>query len=247
MKKRIVILSLAACLLICCLAACNATNKNTLRVGTSLSFPPYEYMENNKIVGVDIDIMQEIANQMGKELVVETMEFDDLFDALQYHKIDVIAAGLTVTDERKQSMNFTVSYASGEQKILVKNDVEVNNLSDLKSKDILIGVEKGTTGFDLAAETFNTANIREYDDATRMMDALESGIVSAVVIDVAPATVYASRHTDLRTIDIDTDYEEYALALAKDSEYYEQINSILQDMIERGTVDDIIQSYNSIN
>ena len=228
------------------LAACNK-DKNELRVGTALSFPPYEYEEDGQVVGVDIDIMQEIARRMGKTFVLESMEFDDLFSALDYHKIDVIAAGLTITEKRKETINFTVSYASGEQKILIKKDTNIDTIDELGEKGILIGVEKGTTGYELAGNTFNASQLRDYDDATKMMDALEGNIVSAVVIDIAPAEVYAANHSDLKILDIDADYEEYALGLAKDSEYYEQVNSILQEMIEDGTVDSIIKKYNTFD
>ena len=226
--------------------ACN-NGKNELRVGTALSFPPYEYEDDGQVVGIDVDIMQEIARRMGRTYVLENMEFDDLFPALDYHKIDVIAAGLTITETRKETINFTVSYASGEQKILIKKDTNIDNIDELGKNNILIGIEKGTTGHVLAENIFNSSQLREYDDATKMMDALESNIVSAVVIDIAPAETYANSHSDLKILDIDSDYEEYALGLAKDSEYYEQVNSILQEMIEDGTVDSIIKKYTTLD
>ncbi len=245
MKKRVISCVVLLLMLLLSVTACSTTSNN-LVVGTSLSFPPYEYEDGKEVVGVDIDIMKEISRRMGKDFVLETMDFDDLFVALSYHKIDVIAAGLTITEERKQQFNFTVPYAVGGQTILIKKDAEVEDIEGLKTRGTLIGVEKGTTGYDYAQETFNQAQLRDYDDASRMMDALESGVVSAVVIDIAPATIYANQHPDLTILDLDIDYEEYALGLAKDSEYYEQVNSILQEMIEDGTVNDIIAKYNMI-
>ena len=245
MKKVKLGFCLVIVLICTCFTACTDINSNTLRVGTALSFPPYEYTDTKgNVVGIDIDIMQEIANRMGKELVVETMEFDDLFVSLQYGKIDVIAAGLTVTDERKKTMDFTESYASGEQKILVSTSENINTVEELQNSKVLVGIEKGTTGADLANSMFTMQQIREYDDATKMMDALHSGIVGAVVVDKGPAEIYAEQHNDILLLDSNYDYEEYALAMAKGSNYTEQITTILHEMIEDGTVKNIINNYN---
>ena len=139
MKKLVVLMGLVMGLSLLCVGCGKKEEMTMLTVGTSLSFAPYEYKdENGQIVGIDIDIMQEVAQRMGKRLIVETMEFDDLFNALKMHKIDVIAAGLTVTDERKAEMNFTVPYDNGSQSILVNRTANINSVKDLKErKDIM--------------------------------------------------------------------------------------------------------------
>ncbi len=218
-------------------------NDDSLIVGTALSFPPYEYVENGKIVGIDIDIVEEIGQRMNKKIEIESMDFDDLFIALDYNKIDIIAAGLSVTEKRKETMDFTVSYATGEQRILVNKNTDIHNIEELKNANILIGVENGTTGHELALNLFESSYIRDYDDATRMIDALSSGIVSAAVVDAAPAEVFVERYPYLEIIDPMADFEEYALALDKDSEYYEDVNNVLQEMINDGTVDEIMKKY----
>lgn len=177
----------------------NADGKEVITMGTNAEFPPYEFKEGDAIIGIDAEIAAAIADKLGKKLVIEDMAFDGLIPALQANKIDFIMAGLTVTDERKQSVNFTESYATGVQVVIVKEGSAITSADDLfapKADGSLwkIGVQQGTTGdlyttWDLAEpeEGEPTAQIERYSKGADAVQALVAGKVDCVVIDNEPA------------------------------------------------------------
>ena len=177
----------------------NVEGKEEIKMGTNAEFPPYEFKEGDAIVGIDAEIAAAIADKLGKKLVIEDMAFDGTIPALQAGKIDFIMAGLTVTEERKQSVNFTESYATGVQVIIVKEGSEIKTADDLfapKADGSLwkIGVQQGTTGdlyttWDLAEpeEGDPTATIERYSKGADAVQALVTGKVDCVVIDNEPA------------------------------------------------------------
>ncbi len=177
----------------------NADGKEVLKMGTNAEFPPYEFKEGDAIIGIDAEIAAAIADKLGKKLVIEDMAFDGLIPALQANKIDFIMAGLTVTDERKQSVNFTESYATGVQVVIVKEGSEIATADDLfapKADGSLwkVGVQQGTTGdlyatWDLAEpeEGEPTATVERYSKGADAVQALITGKVDCVIIDNEPA------------------------------------------------------------
>lgn len=177
----------------------NVEGKEEIKMGTNAEFPPYEFKEGDAIVGIDAEIAAAIADKLGKKLVIEDMAFDGTIPALQAGKIDFIMAGLTVTEERKQSVNFTESYATGVQVVIVKEGSEIKTADDLfapKADGSLwkIGVQQGTTGdlyttWDLAEpeEGDPTATIERYSKGADAVQALVTGKVDCVVIDNEPA------------------------------------------------------------
>ena len=177
----------------------DAEGKEEITMGTNAEFPPYEFKEGDGIVGIDAEIAAAIADKLGKKLVIEDMAFDGLIPALQANKIDFIMAGLTVTDERKQSVSFTESYATGVQVIIVKEGSEIKTADDLfapKADGSLwkVGVQQGTTGdlyttWDLAEpeEGEPTATVERYSKGADAVQALITGKVDCVVIDNEPA------------------------------------------------------------
>lgn len=178
--------------------------KEVITMGTNAEFPPYEYKEGDAIVGIDAEIAAAIADILGKKLVIEDMAFDGTIPALQAGKIDFIMAGLTVTEERKQSVNFTESYATGVQVVIVKEGSEIASADDLfapKADGSLwkIGVQQGTTGdlyttWDLAEpeEGEPTATIERYSKGADAVQALVTGKVDCVVIDNEPAKEFVA-------------------------------------------------------
>ena len=136
-----VVLALA---MLCCLAGCGAKEDNVLTMATNAEFPPYEYYDGDKVVGIDAEIAAAIAEKLGMELEIKDMEFDSLITACAGGSVDVVLAGMTVTDERKESVNFSDSYATGIQVIIVKEGSTIATVDDLEGK--LIGVQAGTTG-----------------------------------------------------------------------------------------------------
>ena len=178
--------------------------KDVIKMGTNAEFPPYEFKEGDSIVGIDAEIAAAIADILGKKLVVEDMLFDATIPALVAGKIDFIMAGLTVTEERKESVNFTESYATGVQVIIVKEGSEITNVDDLfapKADGSLwkVGVQQGTTGdlyttWDLEEpeEGEPTAQIERYNKGADAVQALVAGKVDCVVIDNEPAKEFVA-------------------------------------------------------
>ncbi len=180
----------------------NAEGKEVIKMGTNAEFPPYEFKEGDEIVGIDAEIAAAIADILGKKLVIEDMLFDATIPALVAGKIDFIMAGLTVTDERKQSVNFTDSYATGVQVVIVKEGSEITSADDLfapKADGSLwkIGVQQGTTGdlyttWDLEDIDVPTAQIERYNKGADAVQALVAGKVDCVVIDNEPAKEFVA-------------------------------------------------------
>ena len=176
--------------------------KEVIKMGTNAEFPPYEYKEGDAIVGIDAEIAAAIADVLGKKLVIEDMLFDATIPALVAGKIDFIMAGLTVTDERKQSVNFTDPYATGVQVVIVKEGSEITSAEDLfapKADGSLwkVGVQQGTTGdlyttWDLEDIDNPTAQIERYNKGADAVQALVAGKVDCVVIDNEPAKEFVA-------------------------------------------------------
>ena len=182
----------------------NVEGKEVIKMGTNAEFPPYEFKEGDAIVGIDAEIAAAIADILGKKLVIEDMLFDATIPALVAGKIDFIMAGLTVTEERKQSVNFTDSYATGVQVVIVKEGSEITSAEDLfapKADGSLwkVGVQQGTTGdlyttWDLEEpeEGEPTAQIERYNKGADAVQALVAGKVDCVVIDNEPAKEFVA-------------------------------------------------------
>lgn len=180
----------------------DAEGKEVITMGTNAEFPPYEYKEGDAIVGIDAEIAAAIADVLGKKLVIEDMLFDATIPALTAGKIDFIMAGLTVTDERKQSVNFSEPYATGVQVVIVKEGSEITSAEDLfapKADGSLwkVGVQQGTTGdlyttWDLEEIDNPTAQIERYNKGADAVQALVAGKVDCVVIDNEPAKEFVA-------------------------------------------------------
>ena len=180
----------------------NAEGKEVIKMGTNAEFPPYEFKEGDAIVGIDAEIAAAIADILGKKLVIEDMLFDATIPALVAGKIDFIMAGLTVTEERKQSVNFSEPYATGVQVVIVKEGSEITTADDLfapKADGSLwkVGVQQGTTGdlyttWDLEEIDAPTAQIERYNKGADAVQALVAGKVDCVVIDNEPAKEFVA-------------------------------------------------------
>jgi len=180
----------------------NAEGKEVIKMGTNAEFPPYEFKEGDEIVGIDAEIAAAIADILGKKLVIEDMLFDATIPALVAGKIDFIMAGLTVDEERKKSVNFTDSYATGVQVVIVKEGSEITSADDLlapKADGSLwkIGVQQGTTGdlyttWDFEDIDVPTAQIERYNKGADAVQALVAGKVDCVVIDNEPAKEFVA-------------------------------------------------------
>ena len=220
-----------------------------LTMATNASFPPYEFYEGDTIVGIDAEIAAAIAEKLGLTLEIEDMEFDSIITAVNGGKADIGMAGMTVTPERQEEVNFTTSYATGVQVIIVPEDSDITSVDDLMAEGAshIIGVQRNTTGdlyttWDL--EDAGLATIDRYSKGTEAIMALVTGKVDCVVIDNEPAKAFVAENPGLKILDTEYIEEQYAGAIAKDNTaLLDAINKALQELIDDGTVKSIVDKY----
>ena len=220
--------------------------KAQLKMGTNAAFPPYEYYENEKVVGIDAEIAAAIADKLGMELVIEDMEFKSIINAVTTGKVNIGMAGMTVTDERKQSVNFTESYATGIQSIIVKEDSAIASVDDLYAEGATykIGVQESTTGDIYCTDDFGDARVMKYMNGPAAVEALKTGKVDCVIIDNQPAKAFVAANEGLKILDTSYAEEDYAIAVALDNtELLDKINAALKELIADGTVEKIVAKY----
>lgn len=219
-----------------------------LTMATNAAFPPYEYYEGDRIVGIDAEIAQAVAEKLGLELKIEDMEFDSIITAVSGGKADIGLAGMTVTDERLEVVNFTESYATGVQVIIVNEGSPITSAGDLFDVGgYTIGVQRNTTGdlyttWDLEDE--GLATIDRYSKGADAVMALKTGKVDCVVIDNEPAKSFVAENEGLKILDTEYIEEMYAGAMSKSNEdLYNAVNNALKELIADGTVQSIIDKY----
>lgn len=219
------------------------TEGGVLRMGTNATFPPYEYVdENNEVAGIDADIAAAIADKLGMELEITDMAFDSLIPALQSDTIDIVLAGMTVDPERAESVNFTDSYATGVQVIIVPEGSDIASPDDLEGKNI--GVQTGTTGDLYCTDSYGQEFVKQFDNGPLAVAALLNGQVDCVVIDNEPAKNYVAANEGLKILDTAYANEDYAAAIAKDNtELFDKVNAAIKELKEDGTIASIIEKY----
>lgn len=212
-----------------------------LTMATNAEFPPYEFYEAGDVVGIDVEIAGAIAETMGKTLKVEDMAFDSIIPALSAGKADIGAAGMTVTEDRKASVDFTDTYVKASQVIIVKADnAEIAGPDDVAGKTI--GVQLGTTGDIYASDV--TDNVERYNKGFEAVQALAQGKIDAVIIDDQVAKALAADNADVKVLDTPFTEEEYAIAVKKgNTELVEQINQALTELKESGKLQEIVDKY----
>ena len=217
-----------------------------LTMATNATFPPYEMTtDSGEIEGIDVDTAKAIAEKLGLELQVDDMEFDAALLSVQQGKADIVMAGVTVTDERKAVMDFSDSYATGIQSIIVPNDSDIASPDDLAGKKI--GTQRGTTGYIYCSDDFGEDSVVAYDSGLTAVQALNNGQVDAVVIDNAPAKEYVAANPGLKVLDTSYAEEDYAIGLAKGSALKDAINTALEELKADGTLQSIVDKYISAN
>lgn len=237
---RKILCMVASVLMIFSLVACTS-KQDELVMATNAEFPPYEYHEGDKIVGIDVEICQAIADEMGKKLVIEDMAFDSVITSVYTGKADLGAAGLTITEDRLKNINFSTPYATAAQVIIVTEDSDIASPDDLVGKKI--GVQLGTTG-DIYAEDIENAELERYNKGFEAVQALSQGKIDAVIIDNEPAKVYVSQNDGLKIVDEAFTYEEYAIAIAKDNTaLLNEVNAAISKLKESGKLDEIVDKY----
>ena len=227
-------------------AALSTVLAGKLTMATNATFPPYEMTtDSGEIEGIDVDTAKAIAEKLGLELQVDDMEFDAALLSVQQGKADIVMAGVTVTDERKAVMDFSDSYATGIQSIIVPNSSDIASPDDLTGKKI--GTQRGTTGYIYCSDDFGDDAVVAYDSGLTAVQALNNGQVDAVVIDNAPATEYVAANPGLKVLDTSYAEEDYAIGMAKGSALEDAINKALEELKEDGTLQSIVDKYINAN
>lgn len=276
MKKIIALaltLVIACSLLISCGSAADKQSVDAIKkagelvVYTNAEFPPFEYMANNKPTGVDMDIAQAIADEIGVELKIENVKFDTIISSVQSGKASMGAAGITVTEERKDSVDFSVSYTTSTQYVILPADKEFNNITDLKG--MAIGVQLGTTGDFVISDEVNGyvdddgnnvkgvlqdtgASVTTYSNANLAAEAMKSGKIGAVVVDKLPAELIAKNYgenykaVELVYEDGSNTSESYAICVAKGNDtLLEVVNKVINKLLDEGKIDEYIVSHST--
>lgn len=213
-----------------------------LTMATNATFPPYEMTtDTGAFEGIDVDTAQAIAEKLGLELQIDDMEFDAALLSVQQGKADIVMAGVTVTDERKAVMDFSDSYATGIQSIIVPEGSDIATPDDLAGKKI--GTQRGTTGYIYCSDDFGDENVVAYDSGLTAVQALNNGQVDAVVIDNAPAQEFVAANPGLIILDTSYAEEDYAIGMAKGSALEDAINAALEELKADGTLQSIVDKY----
>lgn len=257
MKKFLKITSIVLVIaLVAVFAACgakddtNTDEKTTLVMATNAAFPPYEYKEGDNFAGIDIEIAQAIADKLGMTLEIKDVEFGSIVGGVQTGKFDMGIAGMTVTDERLESVNFSTSYATGIQVVIVTEDSAIKSLDDLKGDGSMkFGVQQDTTGDIYASASveedgYGEENVIRYKTGADAVQALKTGKVQAVIIDNEPAKSFVAANEGLKILDGTWVEENYAIAIAKENtELLEDVNNALAELKSEGKLDSIISKY----
>ena len=242
--KKLLAVALALCLMIPALAAFAEEGK--LVMATNAAFPPYEYYEGEEIVGIDAEAAAAIAEKLGLELEIVDMDFAAIINAVASGKVDIGMAGMTVTDVRLQSVNFSDAYATGVQVIIVKEGSPIASLDDLYAEGAAykIGVQEATTGDIYCTDDFGDEIVYKYKNGPDAVLALLAGKVDCVIIDNEPAKAFVRDNEGLIILDTEYAVEDYAIAIALDNvDLLEQINDALYELMEDGTLSAIVAKY----
>lgn len=230
-------------------SACSKS-RDTVVMSTNATFEPFEYKAGNKVVGIDADLAQKVADKLGKKLEIRDVEFNSLTNELNSGKCDFVASGVTVRDDRKKNVDFSDPYYKATQSILVKKGSVIHSRADLNGKTV--GVQLGTTGDDYCTNKdgksdVHVKTVKRYDKAPDAVSDMISGRIDAVVIDDFPAKKFVSNNPDkVVKLDDALTVEEYAIAVKKgNSQLLSTINSVLKDLKSSGELDKIINHYKS--
>lgn len=266
MKKILALLMAVAMLLALC--ACGAADTNeaadpvdtaeteeteetakVLVMATNATFPPYEYYENDQVVGIDAEIGAAIAEKLGMGFEIMDIEFDAIIPAVVSGKADMGMAGMTVTPDRLENVNFSTSYSTAVQVVIVAEGSDITSVDDLfaEGANHTIGVQLNTTGDIYTSDDIEAAGlgtIERYNKGADAVAALAAGKIDCVVIDNEPAKAFVEANEGLTILDTEYALEEYAICFAKDNdELTEAVNGALEELIADGTVQAIVDKY----
>lgn len=230
-------------------AGFTTVEEGKLHMSTSADFPPYEMIaDDGSFEGIDVEVAAAIAEKLGLELVVDDMDFNAALLAAQNGQSDIVMAGVTVNKERLAVMDFSDSYATGVQVVIVKEDSPIQTVDDLASAE-MIGCQAATTGYiycsaDPEDDGYGEDHVTAYDTGATAVMALVNGQVDAVVIDNEPAKAFVAANPGLKILDTEFAVEDYAIGLKKgNTELLDAINAAMAELKENGTFQAIVDKY----
>jgi ABC-type amino acid transport substrate-binding protein len=220
-----------------------ADEDDTIIVGTEAGFAPYEYMEGNEVVGIDMDIAQAIADALGKKLVIKNMDFDGALMAVQNGNVDFVAAGVSVSEERKQVMDFSIDYVDSTEVVVVKKEnPAVSSVDDLAGK--VIGVQQGNIADFYVEENIEAKEIKRYTKFAQAAQDLMNGKIDCIVMDLYPAQELTASNTNLTILDGVLFEDKYAIAVQKgNQELLDQINAVITQLKEEGKIEEFTAKH----
>lgn len=224
--------------------------KDQLIMATNAAFPPYEFKEGDAFAGIDVEIAGLLAEKLGMELVIKDVEFGSIVGGVETGKFDMGMAGMTVTPDRLENVNFTTSYATGIQVVIVKEDSSIVSLDDmLADGSMKYGVQQDTTGDIYASLTpdeggYGKDNVIRYKTGAEAVQALATGKVDAVIIDNEPAKSFVAATEGLKILEAEWTVEDYAICVAKENtELLDKLNAALAELEAEGKIAEIIDRY----
>lgn len=217
-------------------------NENEIIMVTEAGFAPYEYYENGEIVGVDVAIAEEIAKELGKKLVVKNIDFDSIVSELKSGKSDFAAAGMSITEERKKQVDFTIEYVTSNQVVVVKKDSSLNDITQLDGKRI--AVQQGTVGDSYVTENYKNSEINRQKKFLVAAEAVKNNKADCIVMDQIPAQQLVSQNPELKILDGILFKDSYGMAVKKgNTELLDTMNTVLQRLIDEGKIEEYIIEY----
>ena len=217
-------------------------NENEIIMVTEAGFAPYEYYENGEIVGVDVAIAEEIAKELGKKLVVKNIDFDPIVSELKSGKADFAAAGMSITEERKKQVDFTIEYVTSNQVVVVKKDSSLNDITQLDGKRI--AVQLGTVGDSYVTENYKNSEINRQKKFLVAAEAVKNNKADCIVMDQIPAQQLVSQNPELKILDGILFKDSYGMAVKKgNTELLDTMNTVLQRLIDEGKIEEYIIEY----
>ena len=230
-------------------ASFTTVEEGKLHMSTNAQFPPYEMTtDDGGFEGIDVEIAGAIAEKLGLELVVDDMAFNAALTAAQTGQSDMVMAGVTVNEDRLAVMDFSDTYATGVQVVIVKEDSPIQTIDDLANAE-MIGCQADTTGYIYCSYPpeeggYGEDHVTAYDNGALAVMALVNGQVDAVVIDNAPAQEFVKANEGLKILDTEFAVEDYAIGFAKgNTALKDAVNAALKELIDDGTVQSIIDKY----
>jgi polar amino acid transport system substrate-binding protein len=245
MKKKVASILIITAVAATIFSGCGKKNEDTLIVGTEAGFAPYEYMEGDKVVGIDMDIAQAIADSMGKELVIKNMDFDGALAAVQNGTVDFVAAGVSVNEERQKLMDFSIDYVDSTEVVIVNNqNPTVASVEDLAGK--IVGVQQGNIADFYVESNVEAKEIKRYTKFAQAAEDLKNGKIDCIVMDKYPAEELVGANAELSILEGALFEDKYAIAIKKgNTELLDKVNKVIQELKDGGKIEEFTANHTS--